>query len=424
MMSAWFVTFVGQLGWTLLHFVWQGAVIACVAGLGMVALRNSSPQARYALACMALLACIVWPAADLAARLTAPVLTADAGKLVFGAGAAALPAWAPLDWLHAHLGAIVVAWAACACAMSLRMVLGLWWIARAARSPHGDAAWQARVAGMASRFGITRAVRLRIVDGIASPVTAGWWQPVVLLPASLLTGMPPDLLEALIAHELGHVKRADYLVNLVQNVIETLLFYHPAVWWLSRCIRTERERIADDLAAQHVGERRLALALSELEKHQFSHHDLALAANGGDLMNRIKRLLRPVPQSLSWKAALPVLGLTAALLAGCAQVPAAPPATAAAATAVTPAVVQFASCARPVYPQPALRDATTGTVGMGFLVGADGKVMDSRVNRSSGNVSLDETARLAIAKCTFKPAMENGSAVQSWAMVQYVWTLD
>lgn len=139
-------------------------------------------------------------------------------------------------------------------------------------------------------------------------------------------------------------------------------------------------------------------------------------------MFRIKRLLRPAPQSLTWKAALPVLGLTAALLAGCAQVPAAPPATAA--TTGTPAVVQFASCARPVYPQPALRDAATGTVGMGFLVGADGKVMDSRVNRSSGNVSLDETARLAIAKCTFKPAMENGSAVQSWAVVQYVWTLD
>ena len=141
-------------------------------------------------------------------------------------------------------------------------------------------------------------------------------------------------------------------------------------------------------------------------------------------MKRIKRLLRPAPQSLSWKAVLPVLGLTAALLAGCAQVPAAPPATAAAATTGTPAIVQFASCARPVYPEQSLRDKQTGAVGLGFLVGPDGDVRDSRVNSSSGSVPLDEAARLAIAKCSFKPAMKNGVAVQSWALVQYVWTLN
>jgi len=304
--------------------------------------------------------------------------------------------------------------------LALRMAAGLWWIGQAARSHRTDAAWQARIDAMATGFGITRAVRLRIVDSIASPVTAGWWRPVVLLPASLLTGMPSALLEALIAHELGHVKRADYLVNVVQNVVETLLFYHPAVWWLSRCIRIERERIADDLAAQCVGERPLALALSELEKIQFSHHDLALAANGGDLMSRITRLLRPAPQSLSWKAALPVLGLTAALVAGCAQVPPAPPATPPVATR---AGVQFPSCPKLEYPQQSRRDEHTGAVTLGFLIGTDGTVRDSRVDQSSGHVLLDEAARVGIAKCTFRPAMENGVAVESWSPVRYVWVL-
>jgi bla regulator protein BlaR1 len=405
---------IGHLGWTLLHFVWQGALIACVAGVGMVALRNSRPQARYALACVALFACIAWPAAGLVARLHAGGAVEQV--MVFAGHAGTQHAAAPLDWLRAHLGAIVLAWATCACALSLRMAAGLSWIRQAARSPRSDAAWQARIAAMAENFGIGRAVGLRIVDSIASPVTAGWWRPVVLLPSSLLTGMPSELLEALIAHELGHVKRADYLVNLVQNVIETLLFYHPAVWWLSHCIRTERERIADDLAAQHVGERRLALALSELEKRQFSHHDLALAANGGDLMFRIKRLLRPTQQGLNWKAALPVLGLTAALLAGCAQVP------------TTPAVrslaqVRFDSCVRPEYPQQSLRDKQTGAVVLGFLVDRNGKVVDSRVDRSSGYAALDEAARLSIASCTFTPAKENGVAVQAWAPVRYVWSL-
>ena len=424
MMGAWLATFIGQLGWTLLHFLWQGALIACVAGVGLVALRNSRPEARYALACAALFACIAWPAIDLAARLHAPVLADATPVLMFGAGAVSASSLTALDWLHGHLGAIVLAWALCAGAMALRMMAGLWWIAQAAHSPRGDAAWQARVTDMARRFGITRAVRLRIVDGLASPVTAGWWRPVVLVPASLLTGMPPELLEALLAHELGHVKRADFLVNLLQNLIETLLFYHPAVWWLSRRIRIERERIADDLAAHCVGERRLALALSELEKCQFSQPDLALAANGGNLMSRIQRLLRPAQQGLDWKAALPVLGLAATLVAGCSQLPPAPPATHAVLPASTSAAVQFGSCAKPVYPRQALADKQTGTVVLGFLVGADGKVRESRVDRTSGNVSLDDAARLAIAQCTFKPAMANGVAVQGWTPVQYVWTLN
>lgn len=414
-------TLIGHLGATLLDFIWQGALIAGLAGIGMAALRNRRPQERYALACLALLACLGWPAADLLVRLHGPALADGAAALVMGAGTGARYALAPLQWPHAHPGAIVLAWSTCVGAMALRMMAGLWWIARAARSPRSDAAWQARITSMAGRFGIRRAVRLRLLDDLASPVTAGWLRPVVLLPASLLTGMPPDLLEALIAHELGHVKRADYLVNLLQNVIETLLFYHPAVWWLSRCIRIERERIADDLAAQHVGARRLAHALSELEQRQFSHHDLALAANGGDLMLRITRLLRPAPQGLNWKAALPVLGLSAALIAGCAQVAPAPPAGAA--SAATPALVQFASCAAPAYPEQSLRDRDTGTVALGFLVGADGTVRESRVDRSSGHLPLDEAARLAIAKCRFKPATENGRAVQGWVPVAYLWTL-
>ena len=415
--------FIHHIGVALLQFVWQGALVAGVAGVGMVALRNSRPQVRYALACAALFACIAWPVADLVARLVAPAAADGAPTLLsFGSGAGMVHAWTPLGWIHAHLGAVVLAWSVCACALALRMMLGLWWIARAGRSPRSDAAWQARVTAMAGRFGIGRPVRLRIVDNMACPVTAGWWRPVVLLPASLLTGMPPALLEALVAHELAHVRRADYLVNVLQNVVETLLFYHPAVWWLSRCIRVERERIADDLAAQFVGRRQLALALSELEKSQFSHHDLALAANGGELMSRIKRLVRPAPQSLNWKAALPVFGLAAALITGCAQMPVAPSSTVAQ-SIHKQAVVQFRTCPAPAYPKESMADEQTGTVKLGFLVGPDGKVSNSRIDHSSGHVALDEAARIAIAQCTFTPAMNNGIAVQSWAPVQYVWTL-
>jgi D-alanyl-D-alanine endopeptidase (penicillin-binding protein 7) len=248
---------------------------------------------------------------------------------------------------------------------------------------------------------------------------------VVLVPASLVAGMPPQLLEALLAHELGHVRRHDYLVNLVQNVIETLLFYHPAVWWLSRRVRAEREQIADDFAARHLGEpRRLALALSELEKLQFSSHHLAQAANGGDLMARIRRLLRPDVQALNWKAAVPVLGL-AVVCAASAHAPANRPKVATDAAGISQqAIANFNSCRKPEYPQADLAAGHQGTVTVDFLIDADGVVADSAIARSSGYASMDEAARGALLKCRFSPALKNGQAVKEWTKVQYVWTLE
>jgi bla regulator protein BlaR1 len=306
---------VTALGWILLHFVWQGALVGCAAAVALTLLRNARPETRYLAACAALLLCLAWPALDLALALVTADGPAGAARGLDRLAGAAVSGEAAglLDWLQGKLDWIVGGWAACAGALGLRMAAGLVWIGRAVRTEAFDAAWQARLTQLAQRCGLTRAVGLRVVDGLSSPVTAGWWRPVVLVPASLLTGMAPQLLEALLAHELGHVKRHDYLVNLLQNVAEALLFYHPAVWWISNRIRLEREQIADDFAARHLGEpRRLALALSELERMQFGGAHLAQAANGGDLLLRVRRLLRPSPQALGWQAAIPVLGLAIA----------------------------------------------------------------------------------------------------------------
>jgi bla regulator protein BlaR1 len=223
---------------------------------------------------------------------------------------------------------------------------------------------------------------------------------------------------------MAQLVRHDYLMNLLQNVIETLLFYHPAVWWLSRRIRTEREQIADDFAARHLGEpRRLALALSELEKLQFSSHHLAQAANGGDLMGRIRRLLRPSAQALNWKAAIPVLGL-AVVCAACAHAPAGRPAASPAPSGVSKrAIVDFSSCRKPEYPGTDLSARHEGTVTVDFLVDARGVVTDSAIARSSGYASMDEAARGALVKCRFTPATRNGQAVAEWTKVQYVWSV-
>jgi D-alanyl-D-alanine endopeptidase (penicillin-binding protein 7) len=417
--------FIFALGLTLVHFLWQGLLLGCATAVALTLLRNSRAEYRYLAACSALLACLCWPAIELYRRLSgdvgAGILDINvihlAAQTIVGDGA-------PFD-LRDSVRGIVSLWALCAAVLALRMIVGLLWIDRAARrrdSQQGEQRrWEASLRRLAARFGVTRAVRLRIVDSIASPITAGWWRPVVLLPATLVAGMPPDLLEALLAHEMEHIRRHDYLVNLLQNVIETLLFYHPAVWWISNRIRVERELIADDFAARQLGEpRRLALALSELERLQFSTHHLAQAANGGNLMDRIQRLCRPAPQALNWKAALPMLGLALACVSIYAEATAADKASA----QKVSAMADFDHCAKPAWPEGAIARQETGTVTLGFLVGADGTLKASKVKKSSGHADLDEAARSGIFKCKFKPATQAGKPVQSWMQMQYVWVLE
>jgi beta-lactamase regulating signal transducer with metallopeptidase domain len=315
------------LAWALLDFVWQGVLVGLAAALVLGLLRSARPHTRYAVACAALLLCAALPLAgalqrigDTRAATTAllPLALADTHSAAIQ-GAAAVATGRVALWeqaLQSRLPLVMLLWAAGAAALALRMLLGLLWVRRRSDPAHSraDPAWQARLTTLAGRLGIARPVRLGMVDDLPSPVTAGWWLPVVLLPASLASGMPVDLLEALLAHELAHVKRHDYLVNLLQSAIEIVLFYHPAVWWLSNRIRLEREQIADDIAASMLGEpRRLALALSELDRFQLATTPhLAHAAHGGNLMNRIKRLVCPESEPLNWKMALPILGLAAA----------------------------------------------------------------------------------------------------------------
>jgi D-alanyl-D-alanine endopeptidase (penicillin-binding protein 7) len=425
--------FIFALGLTLMHFLWQGLLLGCATAVALTLLRNSRAEYRYWVACSALMACLCWPALDLYQRLAGSSDGSTVSVHVLQLAAATITGdGAPFD-LRDSLRGIVSLWALCACVMALRMILGLLWIDRTAkqcdcRHRQDQLRWEAKLSYMAQRFGVEREVRLRIVDTLSSPVTAGWWRPVVLLPASLLSGMPPELLEALLAHEMAHIKRHDYLVNLLQNAIESLLFYHPAVWWISNRIRAERELIADDFAARQLGEpRRLALALSELEKLQFSHHHLAQAANGGDLMERIKHLLRPAPKALNWKAAIPMLGLAVACMSIYAEATAADKAATKAvdkSAAMTGAVVDFKTCAKPLWPEAAIAAQRTGTVTLSFTVGADGKAKQSKVQKSSGHQDLDEAARIGIEKCTFKPARKAGKPIETTTMMQYVWTLE
>lgn len=343
MYSAW-SALVSAVGWALLHFLWQGLLVGWGVSLALLALRGARPQTRYAAACAGLLLCAALPLAGVIAQMYSGDATASsgvrlgAGLGVRGGGAASLIPFMPAaadaaqpgfaaafvadgtlaGWqaaLRAQMPWVVGLWLAGAALMSLRLGIGLQWVAERTRSDHYTVNhyWQRRLSELARRFDIAQHVRLGVADLLDSPITAGCWRPIVLVPASLVTGMAPNLLEALLAHELAHIKRHDYLVNLIQSAVEIALFYHPSVWALSRRIRIEREQIADDLAVSMLGQPQLlAKALAELDRFQFDTTQLAHAAHGGNLMSRIKRLLRPDVEPIGWKMALPLIGLCAA----------------------------------------------------------------------------------------------------------------
>lgn len=326
--------FTVTLGWALVHFLWQGLLVGLAAGLALSLLANARPQLRYAVACAALALCLALPLATLlrgAATSDTPsvAMAIDDGAASANVGMVERLRQPILEntraWrgqLQAWLPGIVALWSLGTGLFALRMALGLAWVTRAARPGHGThhPYWQARLDALAQRLDLPRRVLLRVVDELDGPVVARIWRPVVIVPAALVARLPADLLEALLAHELAHVRRHDYLVNLVQSAVEALLFYHPVVWWLSRRIRIEREQIADDLAAEALGEpRRLALALNELAQFRAPTPHLAPAAQGGLLMSRIQRLVRPRKHALSWKLALPMLALSAACMAAFAQ---------------------------------------------------------------------------------------------------------
>ena len=300
-------------GWTLLHFVWQGAAIAVVAAFGFFLLRAAAPHVRYALASVAMATMLVAPVAT-AMRLSsttavadpprstsaisiAPALPPDAAGDRHVAGAPRIPAKAR-PGLKAVLPVIVMLWLTGVALLQLRL-LGGWWRVKGLHraSLAGPASeWQAKAESLAARLGVRQLVRVVEAHAVEIPSVIGWWRPVILLPMGALAGLTPAQADAILVHELAHIRRHDYLVNGLQHVAETLLFYHPAVWWISRRMRIEREHCCDALVVRVCGDPvEYAVALVELEAGRSRRTALGVAATDGSLVQRIRVLLSAQP---------------------------------------------------------------------------------------------------------------------------------
>src|SRR5437773_2408862 len=300
------------LGWTLLHSLWQCAVAAAGLAALLTVVPARAARSRYALSVATLLVMLALPLATGLRTGSEPSWT-DAGAHAFTtrmrAVEPALP-WVVALWLGGVL--LMSAYAARSWLATQRL--------RTVGTGPVPEAWRQTLAALATRLRISRPVRLLASALIAVPAVIGWWRPVILIPVSVLTGggLTPLQLDALLAHELAHVRRHDYLVNLLQSVIEVLLFYHPAVWWVSARVRQEREHCCDDLAVAACGDTRLyATALLTMEQLRLAA-PLAVAANGGSLVVRVRRLmLRPAGATFPhWLAGVVGVGLALAGLVG------------------------------------------------------------------------------------------------------------
>jgi len=322
-MSIFLTPVISAWGGALLDFLWQGVLIGLGAAVLLRLSKQARPQVRYGIACVALLLCFALPIASVWYALPHESAAQEFLAMTSGAASQNLQVDANLSGIvlaksfSSQIPWVVIAWALGCVFFSLRMAGGLWWISNARRHSKANHHFslQFSLEKVSARFGFLRQIELRLCNDIDSPVTAGWWKPVIFMPGALLIKMPPDYIEALLAHELAHIKRHDYLVNLLQSTIEAVLFFHPVVWWLSKQIRIERENIADDLAAGILGEpRKLAVALAALDEFQLSGPLLAPAAQGGNLMSRIQRLIKPTQHTLNWKMSTVLIGMTLACI--------------------------------------------------------------------------------------------------------------
>jgi beta-lactamase regulating signal transducer with metallopeptidase domain len=325
---------VERVGWVLLNFLWQGAAVAALLAGVLILLRRRSAASRYGACCAALLLMAAAPPVTFwslggfdrnpahddralaggSSGAAAEALPPGALRFIPTAPGAVTPPAPPESAAPASVAAattaaprasfwisLVLAWAFGVAALSLWRLGGWIWLRRLLRrtepvGPH----WERTLADLAGRLGVARPVRLARAAWVQVPSVVGVLRPVVLLPAAALTGLSPGQLEALLAHELAHVRRLDYLVNLAQSVLETVLFYHPAVWWVSARVREEREHCCDDLAAGASGGGRVAYAealaaMEALRLRDALPAHLALAARGaggdGALLRRVRRLL-------------------------------------------------------------------------------------------------------------------------------------
>ncbi|MDX5444126.1 MAG: M56 family metallopeptidase, partial [Hymenobacteraceae bacterium] len=323
------------LGWTLLHSLWQGLLVAVVLAFVLVLLRRHSSQLRYVVSVLALgvvvaaSAVTFWQQYEASVTRTGSTFVVQAAIYPDKATAHAtateetsstLNSYAAtfIQYLQQNHPIIVLLWLLGISIMLLRLLGGVVYVQRLKhyQTKPVNSFWRQKLQDLRRELRISQAVRMVESAMVQTPMVVGYLKPVVLLPLGTLAGLPATQVEAILAHELAHIARKDYLVNLFQSVVEVVLFYHPAIWWINNCIRTERENCCDDQAVALCGDTlSFAHALANLEEIRLQAPQLAMAFAGNkySLLKRISRLVNK-PETSRTDYILPVVLLAISLL--------------------------------------------------------------------------------------------------------------
>jgi beta-lactamase regulating signal transducer with metallopeptidase domain len=283
----------------LIQFIWQGALVALLFSIVLTALRRRPPQLRYLAGSASLFILAVLPI------FTTWFLYGSAPSVYIGPISQRLTAdWTLPLWMTGML------------LFSLRPIWNLRQLSVLLRGGAQPEWWIVDLAQrVANRMGCSRAFDLLVLAIAETPAVAGWMQPVILLPAATIAGLTVEQLETILAHEIAHIRRRDYLVNVLQVAVETLLFYHPAVWWISSRIRLERELCCDDEVVRVTGDAlRYSRALTVLERLRVAPPAMAVGSAGGRLSYRIRRLIGNAPSSPEMRPAALALVMALALV--------------------------------------------------------------------------------------------------------------
>lgn len=301
------------LGAMLFHSLWLGVLLAIVAGVVMFATRKSSARLRYNLltSCLLLFVLVISvcfylelkeqvgePRADFASEIEADMVSLQAGEPIISGGQSniSMSITKIMHFWNAYSYHIVLAWFLVICFKSIQLLFGLNQVYQLRKKQLYKAGnkWDDYLNRLAERLALTQPVKL-MQSGIAKvPMVVGHFKPLILIPLGLLNGLDTAEVEAILAHELAHIKRRDYLVNLLQSLIEIVFFFNPAVLWVSQLIKTEREHCCDDLAIACVNDRKnyvKALIFCQEYKQRAPAYAMGIMGQKSSLLHRVSRML-------------------------------------------------------------------------------------------------------------------------------------
>jgi bla regulator protein BlaR1 len=300
------------LGWTVIHSLWQAGLVAFVMALVLLKMQTKSAKWRYLMANLSLLTVFLLAAANfcrLYLNKASEVASISEGALVSAKSEWILffsePTWTEqfIAYFNEHLPIIVVVWLSGMAFFVLRLIGGYAYVQRL-KTYQVQALpqrWQELLNDLTQRVSLNKNVRLLESMQVGVPMVIGFFKPVILMPVGAVNQLRPEEVEAILAHELGHILRHDFLLNIIQSIIETLFYFNPAVWWISANIRTERENCCDDIAIQICGSS-LSYVKALVRLQEMNHRAPALAmlfpGKKNQLLNRARRLLNQ-PQNRS-----------------------------------------------------------------------------------------------------------------------------